>query len=175
MADQAGSLLAGAWCMQRDTLPDDIEAEALLARFSWLWDDQPADVAASDGEACLAHLLGSPARQSGPRTPLGDLIDRARREELGGSSDMTLRAHGLRWVAEVQAAGYPGGLAVAQKHPALGEVFAGSPWRGGRWASALGRLPGAITGKRAPTVRLSGGLKPRCVLLPAPLFDGGET
>lgn len=175
MADQAGSLLAGAWALQHDAPPNDMDAEALITRFEWLWDDEPSDVAANDGEACLAHLLGAAARQSGPRTPVGDLVGRARFEEPNSSADMALRAHGLRWLpdkgAEAKGVEARGGLAVAQRHPALNELFQGTAWRGGRWASALGRLPDAITGRKAPVVRLSAGLKPRCVLLPRTLFD----
>jgi prophage antirepressor-like protein len=87
----------------------------------------------SNGEACLAWLLGASADGGGV---IGDLVRDARHS--AASADR-LRMMGIR-VCDKYCSG---GVLVANAHPALRRVFANTKWATG-WRSALLSMPGAL-------------------------------
>lgn len=94
---------------------------------------------------------GRPTREVLADALLGDAL-----------AQQDLRARGL--IAD------PGGnLCLANDHPAIRQVFAGTRWHGGRWREALLAIPGARLG--AGPFRFGGGWRCRAVLVPFEAFD----
>jgi len=114
----------------------------------------------SKGVACLAWLMGASADGGGL---IGDLITEARHSAAAVEQ---LRAMGIR----VCDATCPGGVLVANSHPALRRVFANTKWATG-WRMALMSLPGALP-SAGPTrfgpVNSRGVVVPMQVAMPSP-------
>lgn len=167
LADQVGTILAARAMMLHDDpasaeeVWEDCNAHALLL---------PAaeDAAEEDGPgAALVHLLQSraSATRGGERPTFGVLIAKAQ-THWGHDERRILREHGIGigpWPAE----GCPPHLFIANSHPALAEVYAGTRWADRRWREDLRRMPGACCppGPR----REAGPTKPRCTVLPMPV------
>lgn len=173
LADQVGTILAARAMMLHD---DPASAEEV-------WEDcnahaallpAAAELELEDGPgAALLHLLQSrvSTARNGERPAFGTLLAKAQ-THWGGDERRILREHGVGvgpWPAE----GCPLHVFIANSHPALAEVYAGTRWADRRWREDLRRLPGACCppGPR----REAGPTKPRCTVLPMPVEPWAES
>jgi hypothetical protein len=157
-----------------DTPPSDLQVAVAVGPGGWAQHLLVAG-AAEDSDAAHAvmqHLLQSAAStvQHGERPTFARLIHRAATDPNGDDARRILEDHGLG-VAPYPAPEHlaPGGplhLFVANKHPRLAEVFAGTRWAGDRWREDFRRMAGACV---PPNPRREcGPTKPRCTVVPAP-------
>lgn len=114
---------------------------------------------------CLTHLLTAPSHDG--NASIRDTLELAFEDDLNAS--VHIQASGLRVVATPSE-----GFVVANHHPRLAEIFAGTPWTRGRHARVLRRLAGSgISG----SVRVDGVTRRGTLLAPdwldeAKLFAG---
>lgn len=108
-----------------------------------------------DGYDCIAHLLQASVVQDQPS--IRDLIEAALDEDE--------QARALLVAVGIKPYPHEDGVLVANNHPALNAIFAGTPWDHGYYARALRRLPGVTP--------MSGfiGKKQRGTWIPASLLD----
>lgn len=107
------------------------ERDEHLPRLSHLSVGSLAGTPQDDPIGCFRHLMrGAVAGRS-----LGSLVAMAAHD---GSVAKGLVSYGLKFDPKEA----PGFLAIANRHPYLAELFAGTQWAG-EWRIALGQLPGA--------------------------------
>ncbi|PTR07882.1 MULTISPECIES: hypothetical protein [unclassified Novosphingobium] len=185
--DQFGTLLACAWMLLNDELPD----EETVHFWAGLCAPQRlAEVsdAISDEEACVNRLMTELVQPRGrdSREAVSELLGRWVQEKVAASAgtlsdafssernkELYLEQLGLkvvnakfkgdgRWGAEsYMPKAAPGFLAIANAHRQLDEIFDGSRWQKGTWRQTMARLDHAI-----PTTTKFAGHPIRCVLVP---------
>lgn len=166
-ADQIGTLLAGAYSL---TATKEITKEA--AR-EWMakqdWTGFKSEEVDNDENQCLAHLFAAALKfelqgrnvtrsvseivqeiLEIPEYPAHE-SDQKRKEELL----RTLIRHGMKLSDE--------GLYVANRHQALEDMFADTPWAGAKWRLQIERVTGASPVK---TMAFGTHIKQRAVLVP---------
>lgn len=174
LADQVGTILAAREMMISDDVLSDTEASDRADDFLWLVQTEEEQRQDGGPQAALNHLIQSSADVTwgGEHPTFGRLILQAM---LAGrpnadpgdmatakTANSVLQEHGIK-VARFPARGDgPMRLYVADKHPRLTKVFAGTPWAGGRWKDDLRRLPGS---EQPADPQHIGGGKPRCVVI----------
>lgn len=169
--DQFGNLLACAWLLLNDELPD---ADDVMVWIDLCAPDRLAEVSdsISDEDACLQAMLTHQVQPRGrdSREAISTLIGRAianaiNPAEASGEDDQARRAleqFGLklvnlnwavpaadkpgRWGAVRALAGQPIFVAVASGGKPMSEIFAGSKWAGGGHRQTLARIDGAVDG-----------------------------
>lgn len=169
--DQFATLLACAWMLLNDELPD---ADEVLQWADLCAPQRMAEVseATSDEEACVNTLLTHAVQPRGrdSREVISTLIGRAVATKMGeaqldddGTAAKALEQIGLklvnlhwtaaqgdkpgRWGAVRFLPGEPIFLGVCSaKHKALDEVFSGTKWQGGVHRQTLNRIDGAVDG-----------------------------
>lgn len=113
-----------------------------------------------EARVCLRHLLETPAYDGAPA--IWRLIEAALEDDE--EARVTLLSAGVRVLQESD------GFLVANQHPRLEHIFAGTEWADGRWARVLRRLSGAT-----PYRPLNfGNLKRRGTFVPADYLDDGS-
>lgn len=141
-ADMLSALLAGRDVMLHDAPPDsDTMADELVELGPVIRAMRLADQEDSDGQQCLAALLGFVPDhwRSGAKVTLGQMVMTALTEPDGGENDKAIRLSGLRIMRG--AKGDAVGMAVAHAHPGLDRIFAhGGRWSGGGWSTSVERL-----------------------------------
>lgn len=161
-ADAAAALQA-AWDMAADTgLPegDDwserVERALPMLRGLIGTPDHGGDEGA-DADECGLHLTASFVTTSPGLAPraVSDLISDAFEDPDGPASRRALGLYGLALTRD------PACLLVADRHPQLDRLFAGTRWAEGGWRAALLGLPGAERANRR-----IGGRRVRCVAVP---------
>lgn len=167
--DQFGTLLACAWLLLNDDVPDESE----VAEWALLCVPQRlAEVSdsISDEEACANRLMTELVQPRGrdSREAVSELVGRWIAAKVAGDSGTFDDGKGLyvehlglkvvnpvwhpatgdkpgRWGAEsYMPHAAPGYLAVAARHQALDAIFGGTRWQGGGWKQTLARVPGAV-------------------------------
>lgn len=110
-----------------------------------------------EARACLRHLLETPLGER--LAPIGAFIERALDDEE--EARIMLLPFGVRVL--------PGcdGFLIANRHPALAKIFAGTEWADGHWARVLRRLSGVVPYRPVKF----GGCKSRGTLVPAQYLD----
>jgi len=180
--DQFGTLLACAWVLLNDELPDEDEVHEWATLCAPQRLSEVSD-AISDEEACVNRLMTELVQPRGrdSREAVSELLGRwlqSRTSQLaavaGEDKGLYLEQLGLKvvnpkhkgdgkWGAEsFMPYAAPGFVAVANAHRQLDQIFSGSRWQGGTWRQTLARLDHAI-----PSVTISfAGHKIRAVLVP---------
>lgn len=178
-ADVFGTAIACADLILHDHVPEASDAKAWAEKLAApaLAELQSND---SDEQACWQHLIATvvePFRSGGRRT-IGEWIARAQGTVRTADGNMltgtqideaaaVLQTYGLRLVDNVACVklygcgsvkDLPAGiappyLAVANSHPAVAQIYAGTHWAGksganGVWVQALRRLEGAVVPPR---------------------------
>ncbi|MCW5581905.1 MAG: hypothetical protein KIS72_11250, partial [Luteimonas sp.] len=140
-AEQPASFLAAYWTLVEDT-PISLDiARHELPRYLWMIETASTTLDDDVSQQCLNHLLASQVEQrSGETLTLSRLIVRARSSRVGDARGL-LQAYGVRLVEDSD--GSLAGAWVANRHPQLNRIFAGTAWQGGGWRRALASLPGA--------------------------------
>lgn len=179
-ADQFGVLIASAWTLMHDGLPDDAELDEWAARMTIDTLAEKGDDA-SDAERALFHLASSLVQLAGHGTPntVGHWIQRAApkvdadhetregaetaKAQLG-KVGLGVLTGGTRKRAGDAPSPIPGRryIMVASNHQGLARLYEGSRWGGGVWSQALKRLPGALGNER----QRIGGIVAACTLVP---------
>lgn len=121
------------------------------------------ELAALDGEGCLAFLLRSPVIGATETIGDGSVGAAVLASGFGHPAQRPLRAMGV----VVRPAPSSKFVAVAAAHPDLARLFDDSDWCDG-WSSALKRLPGAFSGERMSFGRVYA----PAVLVPRALIEG---
>lgn len=177
VADQVGSILAARHVMQHDTplgsLGDELDVLG--------WAIPSAETRAAEGgpQQALHHLLHATLdmQRQGERPVVWRTVLRAQSttETDGDDARRQLLDHGMRWGPyPLRDPTGPPCLYVMNNHPQLARIFAGTRWAGGKWAEDLARLRGAIRPENP--VKLAGGVKVRCIVVPGGLLPGrGDT
>ncbi|HSD37752.1 MAG TPA: hypothetical protein VLC92_09595 [Rhodocyclaceae bacterium] len=170
--DQIGTLLAGAWCLQKSRAPSFEEAEAVLQAISW---DEFRASHQEEGVDLVATLLGCPViLEGGVRTTIGLLIERATGRDAEGLESMepkranaSLGLYGLKVVAD--------DLKVHTKNAELGRLLSGTGFRNGLH-ERMRRIEGAdtLSGKpfRIGGVSTNGLVIPLASILPKDAEEG---
>lgn len=178
--DQYGTLLALADLVLVGGDPDPVTIDTWASALPARQVDQDKDQRA-DWERCIGHLLGQPidVHRQGARHTVGEWIVRAAdlpgARELGQLGDQEeARRHLRRWGIGLQKKGRDAVLEVANRHPALEDLFRDTRWRDGVHRQSLARVPGAA----APSAsRTMAGVATRVVALPVAslgwLLEGG--
>ena len=111
----------------------------------------------ADADDCALHLTASFVSTSPALAPraVSDLIRDAFDDPNGGGPRRALGLYGMALTCE------RGWLLVADRHPQLDRLFAGTRWAEGGWRAALLGLPGAKKDRRR-----IGGKVARCVAMP---------
>jgi hypothetical protein len=170
--DQFGTLLCGADLLLYDTLPDEETIESIVSLCKGAL--REVSDSAPEHELCLNHLRTSMVQSRGgdERESLGTWIGKAVQEIVNpkgedliqgfeGNGHRRLQELGLKIVrtTEKGAATWEpatrGYLAVANKHQALEQIFAGKKWAAGVWSQALGYTPGSVEGIKIKFNRVS--------------------
>lgn len=180
VADQVGAILAARHVMQHDgpmgALGDELDI------LSWAIPSAESRAAEGGPQQALHHLLHATLdmQRHGERPVVWRTVLRAQShvETDGDEARRNLLDHGMRWGPyPLRDATGPPCLYVMNNHPQLARIFAGTRWAGGKWTEDLARLRGAIRPENP--VKLAGGVKVRCVVVPADLLpargDGGDT
>lgn len=144
---------------QRQATKED--AEVLIATLADILGQLAQAHEDDDALECLNHLLCFTDREFS----IGHYIKDGRAENViapTGGNYPGLDGYGIKLAER--------GLLVANKHPGLDIVFAGTIWASGAWVSALRRLPGAEFDDNLRP-RFSGGLQQRCTSVPYSLLD----
>ncbi len=161
VADQVGVLLAAAYVLTADGVPELADAAALVAEFAL------PDLVGHEDEggvsACLNHLLTSEVtvehhNGGSQRRALGELLARAAPAPRNWAQQ-ALKRCGLALVRDGYGVDW---LAVANRHRGLDQVFRDTPWSGGVWATELRRGGGARVSDKLGF----GGVQSRATLLP---------
>lgn len=153
--DQYGVLLAMADLIMHDEAPDEARCEEWGAKLSSVLIVTQTDQL-RDWQRMLNHMLGQTIEpfRSGQRYPLGRWILAAaglRDTPQPGDARLALPSYGLK----VEGRGQDALLVIANTHPGLGTIFAGTRWYAGSgqrgvWSQAVKRIPGSIaTGARS--------------------------
>ncbi|WP_156464219.1 hypothetical protein [Afipia sp. Root123D2] len=115
-----------------------------------------------DGRACLTHLLSARVDANSVRgQPMFTLLDSA----INGNDVDQLMCKGFG-VAAANIGGNEGFL-VANSHPWLTGLYAGTQWADGGWRPSLIKIAGAIPSQRA----MFAGRQQRAVFLPVLMID----
>jgi hypothetical protein len=177
--NQLGHLLAGWWTLTCDHPADEDMLADVGARFlSWIVSIADAEEGTDPASRCWNRLLGADARvwRGGETLTVGQVIARAREPTDGGAHRRALLGMGLRLLAANVHDRNPNwletDLAIANVHPGLDEIFAGSDWSNGGWADVLPDLEfhtpeGSRVGVQRHGPVQFGGPKSRGVLVPA--------
>lgn len=180
--DQFGTLLACAWVLLNDELPDEDEVHDWVSLCAPQRLAEVSD-AISDEEACVNRLMTELVQPRGrdSREAVSELLGRWLQgrcstlaplagedkglylEQLGLKVVNPKYKGGEKWGSELyMPLSAPGFVAVANAHRQLDAIFAGSRWQGGTWRQTLARLEHAI-----PSITVSfAGHKIRAVLVP---------
>lgn len=167
-ADQVGALGAGWQVLVTDAAP--APPFECLRPLSFLLASR-AELAEDDGaRRCLARLLGAlDPGGKGARVSIAMLVEQAASAEPVWAEG-PLRALGMRWLVLDGAAG----LFVASRAPEVERLMGGTEWVGGRWLTALGRLPGARSGRDVAPQRMGIMGKIRGVWVPEAALLGND-
>ncbi len=163
------TVMAGYWTITAEAPPSEAELRTLVEQAGLLQAERR--VQESQGDICLRQLLDarvSVPTADGRRTlPLAELLHRAK----GGDADDVevamsgLQLYGLRLINK---GGAPR-LAIANEHPRLRQLLAGSPWSGGGWKEPLSRLADAQN-----DVQRFCKVAHRCVTVPISTLDAAN-
>lgn len=176
-ADVFGTLLAAADLLLHDAEPNLDHARELAEQlqFSGLAE---AEDALGDHEHCLQQILGSvlPLDGSSNKNGAGEWVRRANGGSLyDADAADAQRILGMYGLKVIQERGQAAMLAIANSHPGLARLFAGTHWASasgarGVWAQSLKRLPMAEASKKALWF---GGGSSRATLIPIELCNLG--
>jgi hypothetical protein len=180
--DQYGTLLALADLVLTGGEPDAVTIDTWASALPARQVDEDKDQRA-DWERCVSHLLGQPidVHRQGARHTVGEWIVRAAElpgwVQLGALGDVAdARRHLRRWGIGIVKKGREAVLEVANRHPALEDLYRDTRWRDGVHRQSLGRVPGALAPSGSRTMA---GVATRVIALPVAalgwlLEDGGE-
>lgn len=176
VADQYATLLAGAFALTTDGLPDAERIDRDIAQCgSVLAQAREVDGEEGEGHACLTHLLTSlaeSASHSGALT-VGELAALARANSDKNFVDRLARV-GCR--LSFDAGGNPW-FVVANQHAGLDRIYRDTRWAQGRWRTALRQLPGVAATAEMPALSFAG-QRQRGSWVPAkylPARDGADS
>ncbi|BBK44138.1 hypothetical protein STVA_41580 [Allostella vacuolata] len=180
-ADQLGTLLAAGAMMHNDRPLDSDSASVIVDKVEpMIFRLRAEDEEDSDPRRCLAVLMTTQLDhwRGGNKSTVGRVLMDALKTE-GTEAREALKTYGLlvkldalRWREGEREVEVPGPiLVVANSHEALSRFFRDKAWRGGGWARALLRLPGA---QPAPPLRFDGH-RARGVIIPAGLLPTPAT
>jgi putative DNA primase/helicase len=167
VGDQIGTLLAGAYALQKN---GEVSFETAL---EWVkkqdWEDTTSADADPDERRMLNHLMQQRVRldHGGGKyqdVTLAELIGIAAKDhtDVSGMAQAELKRHGL-WYDD-------GGVWIANDHTALKKHLEGTPWSSS-WDRTLRRLPGTRARERTEAaIRFAGG-RSRATFVPMDLID----
>lgn len=128
---QYGMLLAGYWSLVSDEAATRDDARELVAQLDFLEEKTDADL--TDETECIQRIMSWKIQiRAG-----ASVVDRSIMEVVSGGSETERNAlllYGIRLES--------GTMIVANKHPELSKIFAGTRWAAD-WTKSLRRLPGA--------------------------------
>lgn len=189
-ADQLGTLLACAWVLLRDGVPELVDELDEWACWLTAAELRARDDDLADHERCILYLLSCRDGDwnGGARRTVGELVRLASGHTPAGlgydeqmnlgdmrkRADRDLGRNGLR-VLPAEGADPPV-LAISNNCEGIRKLYEGSHWGGppgmtGPWIESLRRLPGAFT--RDQRVRF-GEVSTRCVLVPLTSLPLGD-
>lgn len=142
--DTLGTLLAGAWAIQHDSVITTDEAETLLATIDLATHTESES--AHDEIDALNRLLSGSIRVDNQELSISEAVVRALIDSKS-LSGKALERHGIK----VSPRPYDSptlSVVASAEHPGLIKIFSGSRYEGG-WSRLLGRIDGAVKGKAA--------------------------
>lgn len=171
-ADVYAALLTGADLALHDGAVDTDYVDEIVERLTPRVELERAD-AQRDEDSCLSHLLSALLPPDGPgKRSVAELIASACNmlayPEARKEASQLLERHGIKIGSKL--------VAVANRHPQLGRLFAGTCW-GGRadttsgWVQSLRRLPDAVAIDKARFA----GVKVRATAIPLTAVLAPET
>ncbi len=173
--DQLGTLLAGAWSLNSDSVVTPEQARAYVTKEEFAETIEAND----DGDdlRCLRHLLAHRIRISGSEYPIGALIEAVRfagYERPSGMLSADAAHQALRFagiaVKERSRTEPRIGLFVSTNHPDIRRALRETPWDAG-WARTLARIEGAESG-RGVVCRYTSTSMSKAVWIPIEVIEG---
>ncbi|MGN8097688.1 PriCT-2 domain-containing protein [Methylobacterium sp. 22177] len=182
--DQFGTLLAGAWCLQKDKAPTEAEAKVLIEGQDWASLGAGASVQVNDSRQALDAILSSPVRVDQRTFSVAQLIEVAAGGAMAGTGSLpafdqavhSLGLHGIR-ISEGED---PRRLMFAMARRELVKLVEGTDFETDL-IGRLARLPGAWKSKvkkpgevGPPEKARFAGATSRYVSIPLSLCGSGE-
>lgn len=144
VGDQVGTLLAGAWALQRSSVPSEDEARTFLRIYKWGQHGEGGDERGGDQGGCLAAILQSRIRldreKGSASFTVAELIEKASgsvSDALKGEATAELGRHGILVDCENDS------IVVSNTAEGIKRLLRDTQWAGGGWANLLRSLHGA--------------------------------